>query len=501
MGQLLYDYYGLPNNPPVITEKEPDTDSEIGDAIISFVVSDSTGEAVQSSLDVDIIQDPNGTPITENMIINGVFQTPDYDGTIVPNVFGGFDVEITTHPYLADAEYRITVYVEDTIGDYREDQWDFEVATTPILLNLITTGRRTIELEFDLPIVVRNTSIGLINPSDQWTPVDWISHGGGASDAANPANYVITRPSSGSLTEPGEAVELTVTKAEEVPEYSSISLGKKRSTRIKLTTDFQHTANASYLMQVSNVVYDISPIQTEDGQWDFKGFIVSNVNRNSINLYYDLFSRVHRLADSEIEEQDFLKFCTVFQEVFNRLLEDIDAFYNELCSIDYLSESAADATLFDFGNPFYKLTVGLSLNKKRKLCSLLISIYKQVGTEIGIKNVVRFFLGYDAISDIIYWWSDNWILGVSELGTETVLGPGNQYDLYSFWVVTSQVLTDEEEEQITDIIEYMKPAHTHFRGFIEPIVPPDDPVRWSLGVSELGTETILGQRSEWWYVP
>jgi len=51
-------------------------------------------------------------------------------------------------------------------------------------------------------------------------------------------------------------------------------------------------------------------------------------------------------------------------------------------------------------------------------------------------------------------------------------------------------LSDTERCQIRAIVDYLKPAHTHFVALIEPRVPPTFD-HWDLGISELGVETEL----------
>ena len=62
--------------------------------------------------------------------------------------------------------------------------------------------------------------------------------------------------------------------------------------------------------------------------------------------------------------------------------------------------------------------------------------------------------------------------------------------LYAFNVVASRALTPGERQQLRAIVNYLKPAHTHFIDLIEPTeaVSAD---HWELGISELGTESLL----------
>jgi hypothetical protein len=51
-------------------------------------------------------------------------------------------------------------------------------------------------------------------------------------------------------------------------------------------------------------------------------------------------------------------------------------------------------------------------------------------------------------------------------------------------------LTETERRQIRAIVDYLKPAHTHFVELIEPLPPPVYH-HWELGISELGETTDL----------
>ena len=51
-------------------------------------------------------------------------------------------------------------------------------------------------------------------------------------------------------------------------------------------------------------------------------------------------------------------------------------------------------------------------------------------------------------------------------------------------------LSDAVRRQIHAIVDYLKPAHTHFVDLIEPGVPLTFD-HWELGVSELGVESEL----------
>jgi len=82
------------------------------------------------------------------------------------------------------------------------------------------------------------------------------------------------------------------------------------------------------------------------------------------------------------------------------------------------------------------------------------------------------------------------ILGESELGIDWELGPSDLFARYAFNVEVDVPLTGTQRSQIRAIVDYLKPAHTHFVDLIEPGVPPTFD-HWELGISELGWSSDL----------
>src|SRR5690606_7716951 len=107
----------------------------------------------------------------------------------------------------------------------------------------------------------------------------------------------------------------------------------------------------------------------------------------------------------------------------------------------------------------------------------------------GIQNAVRFFLGIE-IAAITAFASDALVLGESELGVDWVLGPSDRFALYAFNVEVGRLLADEERVRLRAIVEYLKPAHTHFVDLVEPVavIEPD---HWELGLSDSGETSDL----------
>lgn len=81
-------------------------------------------------------------------------------------------------------------------------------------------------------------------------------------------------------------------------------------------------------------------------------------------------------------------------------------------------------------------------------------------------------------------------LGDSALDVDWVLGPSARWGRYAFDVTVSRVLTADERTQVRALVEYMKPAHTHFVSLIEPGPPPPS-FNWVLGTGLLSADSAL----------
>lgn len=173
---------------------------------------------------------------------------------------------------------------------------------------------------------------------------------------------------------------------------------------------------------------------------------------------------------------------------------------------DTADENTVDAMLRDLGNPF-EVAFGQSLDRRRQLVRLLVPIYKAKGSADALQDVVRTITGISATvvfpATIL-----SWDLGVDVIGDTPAdppvppnpnftdfafLGSSPDFTFYSFQIEVDRILTPEEREIVTEIVKLVKPAHTHFVGFLEPgVLDPVD--HWELGVSSLhdGISPLLG---------
>ena len=200
---------------------------------------------------------------------------------------------------------------------------------------------------------------------------------------------------------------------------------------------------------------------------------------------FDLWRMMPKHNRRDDHTGDLSRFIACLQEGTDLLLGDVDR-WPDIFDLERAPEAFVDLILRDLGNPF---PFELDTMGKRRLASVLVEMYRQKGTAKGIQNAIRFFLGID-ISAITPFNADTLILGESELGIDWVLGPSDRFARYAFNVEVARILTDRERRQLRAIVEYLKPAHTHFVDLVEPL-PIVMPNRWELGLSDLGETTDL----------
>lgn len=285
----------------------------------------------------------------------------------------------------------------------------------------------------------------------------------GPHDALAPGRYALTR-----LSAP--AVEAAVAAVEPVT-----------SSAVDLLMDAPLTPAASYRLEVEGVA-DVAGmvIDAANGTAMFTGFVPPR----PANRVFDLYRFLPEINRREDETGDLQRFLACLQEVTDLLLVDIDRF-TDILDPDLAPEPFVDLMLGEFGSPF---AFDLVLVDKRRLLNVLVAMYREKGTAPGIVNAVRFFLGLEV--QITAYAGEALTLGDSLLGEDWVLGPSSLFAALAFEVVSPRLLSTEERRRLQQIVDYLKPAQTHFARLVEP-VPPEtvDPVE--LGQSELGETWIL----------
>ncbi|HEU4406566.1 MAG TPA: phage tail protein [Polyangiaceae bacterium] len=200
---------------------------------------------------------------------------------------------------------------------------------------------------------------------------------------------------------------------------------------------------------------------------------------------FDLWSMLpkhNRRADAT---GDLARFIACLQEVTDLALADVDRFA-DLLDLERAPEPFVDAMLEDLGNPF---RFELGELQKRRLASVLVEMYRQKGTETGIRNAVRFLVGVE-VTRVLAFAGTALTLGESELGVDWELGPSERFARYAFHVEVSRPLSPPERRQVRALIDLLKPGHTHFLGIIEPTLL-HGVEHWVLGISDLGDTTLL----------
>lgn len=221
-----------------------------------------------------------------------------------------------------------------------------------------------------------------------------------------------------------------------------------------------------------------------------------------------LLPDLNRRIDDTGELKAFIE--DVLQPVMDLACGDLERFVDQ-DDVTIADELTVDAMLRDLGNPF-EVVFSQSLTRKRLVAQVLISIYKRKGTEPSVADIVRAITGLEIVGIISPPVLNAWILGIDVLGDTpadpppsdpantdlAILGAGTSFLRFSFQVEVDRVLTTDERDLLTEIIRIVKPAHTHFLGFVEPSVPLVVD-HWELGLSFLhdtgepllGDETVL----------
>jgi phage tail-like protein len=282
------------------------------------------------------------------------------------------------------------------------------------------------------------------------------------------------------LVPPGASFVLTPRSAPAVP--VAVSGVKVDGSVVVLTLDTEMTPDVLHEVVAAGVTDRFGNAVL--GPYDRASFAGFRPARPP-NRRFDLWQMLPKHNRRDDLTGDLKRFIACLQEVTELLLADVDR-WSDIFDLERASEGFVDLILRDLGNPF---PFELDSMSKRRLASVLVEMYQQKGTARGIQNAVRFFLGID-ISAITPFNADTLFLGESELGVDWVLGPSDRFARYAFNVEVARILAARERQQLRAIVEYLKPAHTHFVDLVEP-VPPVLPNHWELGLSDLGETTDL----------
>jgi phage tail-like protein len=251
---------------------------------------------------------------------------------------------------------------------------------------------------------------------------------------------------------------------------------------VRVTLDTELTPDVRYRVQITGVEdTKENPVAASDDAAIFTGYR----SPRPAGRRFDLWSMLPRHNRRDDVTGDLRRFIACLQEALDLLMVEADRF-GDVFDIERAPEGFLALILHDLGNPF---PFDLDELDKRRLASVLVEMYRQKGTAIGIENAIRFFLGID-ITAITPFAGTTLVLGESELGVDWELGPSDRFARYAFDVEVDIPLSTTERSQIRAIVDYLKPAHTHFVQLIEPM-PPVFIDHWELGSSELGETTEL----------
>lgn len=352
--------------------------------------------------------------------------------------------------YLQGSSIEVRVTVLDVVAAV----WTFVVfdQAAPLISSAVAVNKDQILVTFTEPVLMENAAL--------------------PNDALNPANYVIERVSRPAATP------------------TVIDVDRASDSAVLLTTEFELTFGAGYMLVVSDVCDEFdNAILPPLNIAAFAGYQPPFPPGRRF-LLHDFVPSVAIAADMS---GDLRLFLACLQDSVNLHLHSIDK-WSEHLDPDYAPEPFLDAMLADLGNPF---EFELDVTDKRKLVKLLVRIYQLKGTAIGIVDVVRFFLGIEV--EVEAFNGVGWRLGIDKISSgltpatpnPAIVGAGTRA-IYAFRVVTSEILTPEQRSRCEQIAVYMKGASEHFVGAKDGTPIPPVFRFLKLGVTRLGFTRLAG---------
>ncbi|MCG8419964.1 MAG: phage tail protein, partial [Proteobacteria bacterium] len=275
-----------------------------------------------------------------------------FDGGASPEFQPGFDgpgsgvvetidtLRITLDPtanFPSLARIEVRVVTQTNAPQPLDTTYDFHIQdlTAPILLEALAISATVVRLRFD-------ESMRQLGDGDP-------------ADALRPSNYAF-------IAETYPAVPV-------VP----VAVTTAGADAMDVTLDIELSQGASYQVTVSNVADRVgNPIGPSGNRAVFTGFIPPNRPATRDFVLINLLPQVNRDRDTT---GDLERFLSIVQDVFDLLLADIDRF-PDIFDPDRAPERFVDAMLCDLGNPF---AFDLTLIQKRRLATLLVELYRQVG--------------------------------------------------------------------------------------------------------------------------
>jgi phage tail-like protein len=408
------------------------------DAVIRFDLIETTGSG-----EIDLAE----TQIYVDGVLaydNGA--QPGYTVNVT-HVMDGHERFAITLPYdmASVSTVPVVVHAESDLGAKIDEEWSFTIEdyTPPRVVSATAVGEQIVRIVFDEEVLAEDAT--------------------DSADALNPDNYEFLRLAAPSVS------------------LNAVSISLVSVDTVDVAVDVPMTMGVQYRVIVSNVEdIDENVIEAPYDRADFSGWVCPA----PADRRFDLWRMIPRINRDEDVTRDLYKFIAILQEVVNLELCLIDR-WTDILDVDIAAERYLDQMLITLGNPF---DFDLDVDGKRKLVRILVAIYKLKGTAPGIISTIRFFLGLEVTVEA--YTSIGWILGEDLLGESTILGPGTSRERYSFDVIATVFLTDEQRTLIRKLVDYMKPAHTHLINIVEPTIPTVID-HLELGLSSLGETWIL----------
>jgi len=348
-----------------------------------------------------------------------------------------------------------TVAVSATATGFSE-QWSFDVedSTAPDVVTVEARDRAVVRVTWDEPMRMLDATAD--------------------GDALNPASYLIER-----VSKPSVALEVV-----------SVVAVDDRTVDLVVEPD-PMTFGADYAVVTDGVldVYGNESAPSPDNFHPFTGYLPDFPEGRRF-LISDFVPGMNRS-----ESPDLRLFLAVIQEVTNVLLSDADAWTDILDPLT-CSDAMIDEMLLDLGNPF-DAAGSLEPEKRRELVTVLVDLYKLVGTAPGIIAALRFFFDIEAaieVHQLVGWdiGSDDDPDYGDEMGgpyelsdTDPVTMGGGGEGLFSFTVYVPGVVSDELRGLMETVVLRMKAVNETFVRIVDE-TPQEVIDHLVMGLSEMG---------------
>lgn len=249
------------------------------------------------------------------------------------------------------------------------------------------------------------------------------------------------------------------------PEVTAVT--RVNAMTYRLTLDDNITFRVPYTLTVSKTMTDATGELFADGLRSYVVGALEFIRDNRVFDVFEMFPRFNRCNDPDNE---LLHLSRVIQDIFGQILHRIDSFPSVLDPRTAPLATVCDM-LSDFGND-NMFTFDMTEAEKRQLVLEIARFQEQVGTEPGMEDAIRFFLGLD-VEIVTRADSISWTLGISLLGDGTILAPPPLSDRWlTIWVklpagVLITDLSAQDASRAAAVVRVMSGANAKYGGIIE----------------------------------